>query len=248
MTAGESCSAIPNTCQPPYGRSTAFPAMNASTWSISGGGEPRAYRDPQWGANLNAGWTKGEPQREVRWRVEASASEPLRNAVAAVHVLGRPHRAGPARVRPTTSTQFADFLLGEANSRRSEIMTPMIGIEQTGDDFRPGTLRTWQFGTYIRDQFELNRKMTVSAGVRWEYYPLSQRRDRGLEVFDFTARQLLICGQAGIPQTCGVTVEKNLFTPRLGWAYRPTDSTVIRVGYSRNPQNDTSGRATDAAL
>ena len=84
--------------------------------------------------------------------------------------------------------------------------------------------------------------MTVSAGVRWEYYPLSQRRDRGLEVFDFTARQLLICGQAGIPQTCGVTVEKNLFTPRLGWAYRPTDSTVIRVGYSRNPQNDTSGR------
>ena len=37
-------------------------------------------------------------------------------------------------------------------------------------------------------------------------------------------------------------MEKNLFTPRLGWAYRPTDSTVIRVGYSRNPQNDTSGR------
>ena len=143
---------------------------------------------------------------------------------------------------PNNFNAFADFLLGEANSRRSEIMTPMIGIEQTGDDFRPGTLRTWQFGTFIRDQFELNRKMTVSAGVRWEYYPLSQRRDRGLEVFDFAARQLLICGQAGIPQTCGVTVEKNLFTPRLGWAYRPTDSTVIRVGYSRNPQNDTSGR------
>ncbi len=37
-------------------------------------------------------------------------------------------------------------------------------------------------------------------------------------------------------------MEKNLFTPRLGWAYRPTESTVIRVGYSRNPQNDTSGR------
>ena len=37
-------------------------------------------------------------------------------------------------------------------------------------------------------------------------------------------------------------MEKNLFTPRLGWAYRPTDSMVVRVGYSRNPQNDTSGR------
>jgi len=83
--------------------------------------------------------------------------------------------------------------------------------------------------------------MTVSAGVRWEYYPLSVRRDRGLEVFDFNLRELLICGVAGNPETCGVTVEKNLFTPRLGWAYRPTDSMVVRVGYSRNPQNDTSG-------
>ena len=56
MTAGETMFGIPNTCQPPYGRSTAFPAMNASTWSISGGGEPRAYRDPQWG---------GEPERRL---------------------------------------------------------------------------------------------------------------------------------------------------------------------------------------
>ncbi len=47
---------------------------------------------------------------------------------------------------------------------------------------------------------------------------------------------------SGNDETCGITVEKDLFTPRLGWAYRPTESTVIRVGYSRNPQNDTSGR------
>ena len=123
-------------------------------------------------------------------------------------------------------------------------MTPMIGIEQTGDGF-PARRRCGHgnSATYIRDQFELNSKMTVSAGMRWEYYPLSQRRDRGLEVFDFdreTAPHLR--RRPAIPQTCGVTVEKNLFTPRLGWAYRPTESTVIRVGYSRNPQNDTSGR------
>jgi hypothetical protein len=52
-----------------------------------------------------------------------------------------------------------------------------------------------------------------------------------------------MCGVAGNPKTCGVTVEKGLFTPRLGWAYRPTDSMVVRVGYSRNPQNDTSGNS-----
>ena len=52
----------------------------------------------------------------------------------------------------------------------------------------------------------------------------------------------MICGVSGNAPTCGITVEKNLFTPRVGWAYRATESTVIRVGYSRNPENDTSGR------
>jgi hypothetical protein len=232
---------IPNTCQPPYGRSTAFPAMNASSWSISGGGEPRAYRDPQWGGNVNAGWTKGGHNVKFGGELKRLHQNHYETQSPQFTFTGGRTALGPSG-SPNNFNAFADFLLGEANSRRSEIMTPMIGIEQTGEDFRPGTLRTWQFGTFIRDQFELTPKMTVSVGVRWEYYPLSQRRDRGLEVFDFDARQLLICGQAGIPQTCGVTVEKNLLTPRLGWAYRPTDSLVVRVGYSRNPQNDTSGR------
>ena len=232
---------IKNSCQAPYGRSTAVPAMNASSWSISGGGEPRAYRDPQWGGNINAGCSK--KGHNVKFGGELKRLHQNHYETQSPQFTFSGGRTALAPGSPNNFNAFADFLLGEANSRRSEIMTPMIGIEQTGDDFRPATLRTWQFGVFVRDQFELNRRMTVSAGVRWEYYPLSVRRDRGLEVFDFTARQLLICGVAGNPHTCGVTVEKNLFTPRLGWAYRPTDSMVIRVGYSRNPQNDTSGNS-----
>ena len=134
---------------------------------------------------------------------EAAPSEPLRDPNAVVSLHRRPHGAGARRVRNNFNA-FADFLLGEANSSTSESMTPMIGDEPTVDnllDFRPGTLRTWQYGTYIRDQFELNRKMTVSVGVRWEYYPLSSRADRGLEIFDFASRELLICGVAGIDPT-----------------------------------------------
>ena len=37
-------------------------------------------------------------------------------------------------------------------------------------------------------------------------------------------------------------MEKNLFTPRLGIAYRPTETLVIRAGYSRNPQSNNPGR------
>ncbi len=52
------------------------------------------------------------------------------------------------------------------------------------------------------------------------------------------SNRLLLCGLGDIPIDCGIEVQKDLFTPRLGVAYRPTDSLVFRAGYSRNPQND----------
>jgi hypothetical protein len=58
-------------------------------------------------------------------------------------------------------------------------------------------------------------------------------------MFDFTTNLLQVCGiGAANPQVCDIKVQKDLFTPRLGWAYRPTEDTVIRVGFSRNPQSD----------
>ena len=79
-------------------------------------------------------------------------------------------------------------------------------------------------------------------GVRWEYYSLPARADHGIEVYDFTTNRLLICGVGPNDQNCGIEVEKNLFTPRLGIAYRPTETLVIRAGYSRNPQSNNPGR------
>ncbi len=234
---------VKNSCQPPLSRSTAIPQVTASIYRLAGGGEPRAYRDPQWSGSMNFGWTKGE--HNVKFGGEAKLLHQNHYETQTPTFTFTGGRTALAPTAPNNFNAFADFLLGEMNARTSEAMTPMIGDEPTVEDmmdFRPGTLRSTQYGVYIRDQFEINRRMTVSAGIRWEYYPLSQRADRGLEVFDFESRQLLICGVSGNPDTCGITVEKNLFTPRLGWAYRPTESTVIRVGYSRNPQNDTSGR------
>jgi hypothetical protein len=234
---------VRNSCQPPRSRSTAIPQMTASSYRLAGGGEPRAYRDPQWSGSMNFGWTKGE--HNVKFGGEMKVLHQNHYETQTPTFTFNGGRTALAPAGPNAFNAFADFLLGEVFQRTSESMTPMIGDEPTVEnimDFRPATLRSNQYGVYVRDQFELNRRMTVSAGIRWEYYPLSQRADRGLEIFDFDSRQLLICGVSGNDATCGITVEKNLFTPRLGWAYRPTESTVIRVGYSRNPQNDTSGR------
>lgn len=233
---------IKNSCQAPRSRSTAIPSITASSWTLTGGGQPRAYRDPQWGGSANASWTKGKHNVKFGGEMKLLHQNHYETQPPSFTFTGGRTALAPAS--PNNFNAFADYLLGDVNSRTSEAMTPMIGQNPTVADlesFRPGTLRTWQYGTYIRDQFALTKKMTVSLGLRWEYYPLSRRADRGLEVFNFDTNLLEICGVSGNPSTCGVTVEKTLFTPRLGWAYRPTDTLVIRAGYSRNPENDTSG-------
>ena len=110
------------------------------------------------------------------------------------------------------------------------------------NEFRPNTLRNNNVGTYIRDQWNITPKITASVGIRWEYYSLPRRADHGIEVYDFDANRLLICGIGPNDENCGIEVEKNLFTPRLGIAYRPMEDFVIRAGYSRNPQSNNPGR------
>ena len=147
--------------------------------------------------------------------------------------------------------RFASFLLGMPSSRTAQVMTPLIGGDASGarhpssgspNEFRPNTLRNNNVGTYIRDQWNITPKITASVGLRWEYYSLPRRADHGIEVYDFDANRLLICGVGPNDENCGIEVEKNLFTPRLGIAYRPMEDFVIRAGYSRNPQSNNPGR------
>ncbi|MEO8591842.1 MAG: TonB-dependent receptor [Candidatus Solibacter sp.] len=232
---------IKNSCQPPYSLSTAIPAISASSWTLTGGGQPRSYLDPQWGGSFNAGWTKSKHNIKFGGEIKHLAQNHYENQTPTFNFTGGRTALAPAS--PNNFNAFADFLLGDAYQRTSEAMTPMIGQTVTKDntaDFRPATLRGWQYGFYVRDQFELTRKMSISVGMRYEYYPLVRRADRGLEVFNFATNLLEICGVAGIDPTCGITVEKALFTPRLGWSYRASESLVIRVGYSRNPENGNS--------
>src|SRR5690606_33438180 len=55
--------------------------------------------------------------------------------------------------------------------------------------------------------------------------------DRGLEIYDFTNNQLSLCGVGNLPQNCGFNMSKKQFSPRAGFAYRATQSLVIRGGY-----------------
>jgi hypothetical protein len=95
------------------------------------------------------------------------------------------------------------------------------------------------YAFYIRDQWQVNRKLTLTYGTRWEDFPFPNRGSRGLEYFQPATNTMVICGVAGNPGDCGVTKASHRFAPRGGFAYRLTDSTVIRGGYglTNDPTN-----------
>jgi hypothetical protein len=55
-----------------------------------------------------------------------------------------------------------------------------------------------------------------------------------MERYDFVNNKMLICGVGQVPKDCGTQISKTNFAPRLGVAYRPGSTWVIRAGYGLN--------------
>ena len=51
-------------------------------------------------------------------------------------------------------------------TRTAQAMMPLLSTDGAKSPTLPATVRSWAYGTYVRDQWQLNRKMTASVGVR----------------------------------------------------------------------------------
>jgi len=120
---------------------------------------------------------------------------------------------------PNFYNTYAAFLLGLA-SRGSESV-----------QYEEMTTREWQHGMYARDRWQVNNKLTLDLGLRYEYYPLMKRANRGIEQVDLDTLNVRLGGLGGNPEDLGIKVSKTLFAPRLGGVYRINEKTVFRSGY-----------------
>ncbi len=125
----------------------------------------------------------------------------------------------------TEFNSWAQFLLGIASTgNNNEQTVPWVAS------------RAWQFAPYISDTWQMNRKTTLYIGTGWDYFPVPKRPDREIETYDALTNQVQFCGMGPIPKNCGIAVQKTLFSPRIGIAYRLTPKTVFRAGYSLAPE------------
>ena len=122
--------------------------------------------------------------------------------------------------RPKLYNAFADFLLGLPQSMGKDLQF-----------VNPASVRMPSWGFYARDQWQINKQLTLNYGMRYEYYPFATRADRGGERYDPVTDRLFIGGLGGVPENAGVDVGKGQVAPRLGLAYRLAEQTVVRAGY-----------------
>ncbi|MEK7407869.1 MAG: TonB-dependent receptor [Acidobacteriota bacterium] len=121
---------------------------------------------------------------------------------------------------PNQFNAYAQYLLGLPSTMLKSLQY-----------FTPMSPREWQLGWYVRDRWQATRNLTLTLGLRHEYYPLMTRAWSGIERYDPETNKVHIGRFGGVPDNAGTTVSKKLFAPRVGLAYRLGSKTVFRSGY-----------------
>ncbi len=124
---------------------------------------------------------------------------------------------------------FASFLLDLPN---------LVGRDVNIND--ASWRQTLYFG-FVQDTWQATRDLTVTYGLRWEFYPpATPRATGGFSQYDPSSNTLQVAGYGTVPKDLGLRVNYRNFQPRIGLAYRAGSKTVVRGGFgiSNTPFQD----------
>jgi Carboxypeptidase regulatory-like domain len=144
-----------------------------------------------------------------------------------------------------TGNAFADFLFGVVSDGSSvEVQNAFVSS------------RAWSYSFFFQDDFKITQKLTLNLGLRYQYDQSFHEIHHGDAFFDPCAT--LYTGkdpscvphwvQFGVNGTPDTTLDpsKRQFEPRIGVAWNPRGSFVIRAGYGiMHPGFVGHGRAGD---
>jgi hypothetical protein len=118
------------------------------------------------------------------------------------------------------ANQFASFLLGVPNSINR-------GYANTFPAYRQN-----QVFVYVGDKWQASSKLTVNAGLRWEYYgPPTPHFAGGFSNYVPSTNTLQLAGIGSVPRNLGMQPDYHNWGPRIGLAYRLSSNSVVRVGF-----------------
>jgi hypothetical protein len=126
--------------------------------------------------------------------------------------------AGSFNFRPQqTGNAFASFLFGVVDNSSVNVQNAMLST------------RAWSYSLFIQDDFKLSPKLTLNLGLRWQYDQSFTEEHRGLAFFNPYVAEWEQFG-VNAPDT-PFDPSKKQFGPRIGFAWNPVSSFVVRAGY-----------------
>jgi hypothetical protein len=217
---------IPGTNGPDV-RQSGFPIFNISGYTSLGNvnnWSPVLRNDRSYTYTANLNWTRGAHNIRMgvdlvnhqmnHWQPELGGWSPRGGFTFNPGVTGAPGFAA------NNFNAYAAFLLGLPQS-----------MGKAYQFYDPMRTRELQQGYYIRDNWQVSRKLSMNLGMRFEHFPIMNRGEFGIERYDIATNRVIIGGRGNNPRNAGTTVAPVLFAPRIGLAYRATEKTVLRAGY-----------------
>ena len=197
-------------------------------------GNPFLFRDNQFVSGANLSWMKGQHALRggIEWNhAQINHFQPQGGALQTARGTFQ-FNGNATALQGTTPNWFndwADLLLGLPSTTGKATAL-----------FNPTALRWNQWAWYLRDQWQAMPKLTLTLGLRWEYYPFGYSDNgKGLRYLNLSTGNVLIGGYGNVPRNDGINTGYGQFLPRIGVAYRLRANTVIRAGYgmSADPNN-----------
>jgi outer membrane receptor protein involved in Fe transport len=185
----------------------------------------RQATNPQWqyptvfNPKINYTWLQGRHSLKTGYEFQRVLTE-----VQDVNPLyGRDSYAGQFS-RPVAATaanplyNLADFMFG---ARSTYALSSILVAE----------LQQNMHFIYLQDDWRVNDRLTLNAGLRYEYATPWTEANNVLSNFDPATRKMVLAKDGSVQDRSTLKPDKNNFGPRIGLAFTPTARTVIRGGY-----------------
>ena len=105
---------------------------------------------------------------------------------------------------------------------------PSLTIQSTSNN--PIALRSTAYDAYFQDSWRVTHSFTLNLGLRYEFNTPATDPTNGMSTFSLATGQIEQVGANGTSRS-GYHADVDNFAPRVGFAWNPGKSFVVRAGY-----------------
>jgi hypothetical protein len=202
---------------------TGLPNINiADLTGISGGPAflPVNPKQFHWQAEDALVWLHNRHQLKFGYRLVDRYPSPFTNTDTRGTInFGRNYTNSP--VTNTGGSGLAALLTGYINSAARGFL------------LEPYTLRTQEHGMFVQDDFKVNSRFTINAGLRYEIFRAETEEHDKIVNFDPVSLRLIYAGEDGVSRSVGKQTDYGNVAPRLGLTYDlfGDATTILRTGF-----------------